>query len=318
MLLSQPEILKKMNQINKNKSVEVNTYSSKFVKKEQAKKQMKMKVEYAMNTQNTEARDNQVRKIIKEVDKTNKADDIQSIMNKDLNSQEENFKKRLEEKKKRSLLSTSDLTEQIETIKNKRYNLDKSSAGNKSFIIEGKNKGSSYTVDINITPEIEGFGNNFGINSGNNFANNNLPEDIPSNRDNFLQSLDDSFEKIDNKKIEEIDRDISFDTPCNESAFTVNNGRSQSVRGLKAPKHMQIFNDLKTNMDNFLSEFNYFFFEDVFTNVVEEIQKILEEKHKHTLEISKNYNNQIKEYECLITSGKILFYIFFNNLLIFR
>ena len=45
MLLSQPEILKKMNNMNKNKNLKLNTYSSKFVEKEQAKKQMKMKVE---------------------------------------------------------------------------------------------------------------------------------------------------------------------------------------------------------------------------------------------------------------------------------
>ena len=48
-----------------------------------------------MNTQSAEARDTQVQNIIKEVDKTKKVDEIQSIMYKDLNSKEQNFKKRL-------------------------------------------------------------------------------------------------------------------------------------------------------------------------------------------------------------------------------
>ena len=55
MLLSQPEILKKMSNLNKSgkagNSMEDSSYSSKF-RKEQAKKQMKMKVDYAAHTQN--------------------------------------------------------------------------------------------------------------------------------------------------------------------------------------------------------------------------------------------------------------------------
>jgi hypothetical protein len=67
---------------------------------------------------------------------------------------------------------------------------------------------------------------------------------------------------------------------------------------------MRIFSDLKKNMDNFLTDFNYYFFEEIFQTVVVDIEKILEEKHKHILDISKNYNDQIKEYEFLMTSGK--------------
>ena len=66
-----------------------------------------------------------------------------------------------------------------------------------------------------------------------------------------------------------------------------------------------IFSDLKKNMENFLTDYNYYFFEEIFQTVVLDIEKILEEKHKYILDISKNYNDQIKEYEFLMTSGKI-------------
>jgi hypothetical protein len=297
MLLSQPEILKKMSNLNKSgkagNSMEDSSYSSKF-RKEQAKKQMKMKVDYAAHTQN---RDFQVKTILKEVDKKEATQNIETIVNKDLTSQEENFKKRLEEKRRKTLLSTSDITEQIDTIKNKRMNFGGKSA-NKSLIIEGKK--SDHENNNNITGDllndIEGDGLNVNIS----FNNINEGNDETHPKDNFLQALDNSFDKeIDKRKMDDFEGDISFDAPAlDTSGITSRKMKTQ-------PRHKQIFNDLKLNMDHFLSEFNYYFFEDVFSSVVEEIQKILEEKHQKVLEISKSYNNQIKEYEFLITTGNI-------------
>ena len=317
MLLSQPEILRKMNNLNKTgKSNVVETsssYSTKY-KKEQVKKQMKMKVDYAAHTQN---RDHQVQKILKEAEKTNTSEIIETIVNKDITSQEENFKKRMDEKKRKTLLSTSDITDHIETLKNKRMNFG-GKAGNKSVIIEGKN----INENLDIMNEIEGdnilnlnlsFSNNIPISNINNDLDNgnDIANDETNPHNNFLHSLDNSFEeKIDKKKIDDIDGEISFDAPAVDlSGIQVDTHKTGKF---KLSKQQQIFNDLKSNMDTFLDEFNYFFFEDVFVNVVGEIQKILEEKHKKTLEISKSYNNQIKEYEFLITTGKNYFCNFFR------
>ena len=301
MLLSQPEILKKMSTLNKNGKVsgtieEPSSYSSKY-RKEQVKQQMKMKVDYAAHTQN---RDHQVKTIMKEVEKKEVTQNIESIVNKDLTSQEENFKKRLEEKRKKNMLSTSDITEQIETIKNKRITLGGKNA-NKSLIIECIKK--DHDNNNNITGDILNDIDNDGINVNVSFNNFDGGNDDTHPKDNFLQALDNSFDNhIDTKrKIEEFDGDISFDAPNMDTSGITSRKLKQQ------PRHKQIFNDLKLNMDSFLSEFNYYFFEEVFSNVVEEIQRILEEKHQKVLEISKNYNNQIKEYEFLITTGKYFF-----------
>lgn len=298
MLLSQPEILKKMSNLNKSGKVNVTetstSYSSKY-RKEQVKKQMKMKVDYAAHTQN---RNQQIQKIMKEVEKNEQSEIIENIVNKDISTQEENFKKRLEEKKKKSLLCTSDLTDHLETIKNKR---GEGKAVNRSLIIEGR---SANNEPINIMQEVEGDNINLNLSLTKEINGNPNPDEIAhdDNKDNnFLHSFDNSFEeKIDKKKMDEIDGNISFDAGNDLSGTHKKNS--------KTSKQNQLLTDMKSNMDSFLDEFNYYFFEDVFTNVVEEIQKILEEKHAKTLEISKSYNNQIKEYEFLLSTGTLFNY----------
>jgi hypothetical protein len=299
LLLSQPEILKKMSSSNKTgksnqSNVELkvaNSYSKKY-KNEQKKQQMKFKVEFVKN-QNT---DLQVKKIIKDSEKP-QSQDGDTILNKDIKAQEDNFKKRLEEKRRRSLLSTSDITEQVETIKNKRISIDKKSC-NKSFVIEDK-------TNMILPPDLDN--DNISNNNVNiaQFANDDTPVG-----NNFIGALDDSFEKIDfgnntKNKFIEIDDNINFENHSADNS-ALNNAKTPSAK-LKVPKQKQIFNELKSNMDNFLSEFNDFFFDDVFQVIVSEIQKILMEKQNKTLDISKTFNSQIKEYEFLISSGTIYF-----------
>jgi hypothetical protein len=299
LLLSQPEILKKMSSSNKTgksnqSNVELkvaNSYSKKY-KNEQKKQQMKFKVEFVKN-QNT---DLQVKKIIKDSEKP-QSQDGDTILNKDIKAQEDNFKKRLEEKRRRSLLSTSDITEQVETIKNKRISIDKKRC-NKSFVIEDK-------TNMILPPDLDN--DNISNNNVNiaQFANDDTPVG-----NNFIGALDDSFEKIDfgnntKNKFIEIDDNINFENHSADNS-ALNNAKTPSAK-LKVPKQKQIFNELKSNMDNFLSEFNDFFFDDVFQVIVSEIQKILMEKQNKTLDISKTFNSQIKEYEFLISSGTIYF-----------
>jgi hypothetical protein len=298
LLLSQPEILKKMSNINKtgkttSTNIEArvaNSYAKKY-KNEQKKQQMKFKVDFVTNTQNT---DMQVKKIIKDSEKP-QIQSVDSILNKDITSQEQNFKKRLEEKRRRSLLSTSDITDQLETIKNRRVTFEKGTV-NKSFVIEGK-------TDMILPHDLD----------NDNISNNNINlahfgnDDTPIGN-NFIGALDDSFEKIDfgntaKNKFLEIDDNIFFE---NHGADQVGlNSNKIHCTKLKIPKQKQIFNDLKSNMDHFLGDFNNFFFDEVFVVIVSEVQKILQEKQNKTLEISKTFNNQIKEYEFLISSGKI-------------
>jgi hypothetical protein len=251
------------------------------------KKQVKMKVEYMQNMNQLDHSNTiKVESLIQSIEKPK---DVTSVVNNEISQQEKNFKQRLEEKRKKNLLSTSDITEQIEVIKNKRE-VAKTS-GNKSFIIEKKN---------NV------------LEPDNLFIVDNQDE-IPNqgNNGDFLQSLENSFEKLDNidkAKLEEIDDNFSPKLATSKSMnintdFAISNQNSVINDKRRNTKQNLIFKDIKENLDSFLMEFNFYFYEEIFQSVVEEIEKILEEKQKKSLEISKNYNSQIKEMEFLLTSG---------------
>jgi hypothetical protein len=85
----------------------------KNMKKEQEKKSIIAKVTYKNNTNSKLNNENKVQNIIKGIKDNNKID---TMVNKDMNSQDENFKKRLEQRKQKKLLSTSDCTDVIETM----------------------------------------------------------------------------------------------------------------------------------------------------------------------------------------------------------
>ena len=61
---------------------------------------------------------------------------------------------------------------------------------------------------------------------------------------------------------------------------------------------------IKYSTENFLTGFNGYFHENVFQKFTEHVEKLMDEKYKKYLEISKNYNTQIKEMEFLANSGK--------------
>lgn len=269
-----------MNKIGKKEEENNPVAYAKTVKKEMARKQVKVKANFNATTQN----DKQVKNLMKEAEKPKEAEDIENILNNQISSQSQIFRKKLEEKRKKSMLSTSDLGDHSD-LKNKRLNV---SASRKSILSEGDR------IDI-TPPDLYGDGespismNKLHINEFN--ANNPIEP-------NLLQCLDNSFDRVDKDRIDEIDVGISFDMTMNTSSY------NQKISKLRSTKQMRIFSDLKKNMDNFLTDFNYYFFEEVFQSVVVDIEKNLEEKHKHILDISKNYNDQVKEYEFLMTSGK--------------
>lgn len=272
-----------MNKIGKKEEENNPVAYAKTVKKEMARKQVKVKADFMATTQN----DKQVKNLMKEAEKPKEAEKIENILSNQISSQSEVFRKKLEEKRKKTMLSTSDLGDHSD-LKNKRLNVSVGRNHNRSILSEGDR------IDI-TPPDLYGDGelpihmNNVHINEYN--ANNPIEP-------NLLQCLDNSFDRVDKDRIDEIDVGISFDMTMNTSSY------NQKISKLRSTKQMRIFSDLKKNMDNFLTDFNYYFFEEIFQTVVVDIEKILEEKHKHILDISKNYNDQIKEYEFLMTSGK--------------
>lgn len=115
LLLSQPEVLKQMSYSTKEGKVKL--------KKEQRKKKLLTKFEVVDKTTD----DKLVNKIITK----SKNENYEGIVSKELSDQKSAFEKRKEEKKKKFLLSTSDinLTEQVDAVKYKK----KTTNVNKSF-----------------------------------------------------------------------------------------------------------------------------------------------------------------------------------------
>ena len=66
-----------------------------------------------------------------------------------------------------------------------------------------------------------------------------------------------------------------------------------------------MFVEIRETLEQFVGEFNYFFYEHVFQRFTEHIQKLMDEKYLKYTEISKNYHSQIKEMEFLITGGNL-------------
>ena len=64
---------------------------------------------------------------------------------------------------------------------------------------------------------------------------------------------------------------------------------------------------IKYSTENFLTGFNGYFHQNVFQKFTEHVEKLMDEKYKKYLEISKNYNAQIKEMEFLANSGKYFY-----------
>jgi len=69
-------------------------------------------------------------------------------------------------------------------------------------------------------------------------------------------------------------------------------------------KNKKMITALKSSTENFLTGFNGYFHENVFQRFTEHIEKLMDEKYKKYLEMSKHYNSQIKEMEFLGNSDE--------------
>jgi hypothetical protein len=116
---------------------------------------------------------------------------------------------------------------------------------------------------------------------------------IPSN---FLHELDNSMEKL------------TSETPRDDNKSDEHNNTLNDTQ-IRVRKRDTTFVDVKANMERFLDSFNSYFYDEIFSLIVEKVEGVLEEKNKKALEIAKNYNDQIKEMEFLINSGNFCVYL---------
>jgi hypothetical protein len=168
-----------MNKIGKKEEENNPVAYAKTVKKEIARKQVKVKSDFMATTQN----DKQVKNLMKEAEKPKEAEKIENILSNQISSLSVVFRKKLEEKRKKTMLSTSDINENYD-LKHKRLSVSVSRNQNRSILSDGDR------IDI-TPPDLYGDGelpismNNVNLNEYN--GNNPIEP-------NLLQCLDNSFE----------------------------------------------------------------------------------------------------------------------------
>lgn len=72
---------------------------------------------------------------------------------------------------------------------------------------------------------------------------------------------------------------------------------------IKCLKNTRIVGEIKDKVNDFLSEFNNYFNDNIFNKYTNHIENLMNEKYKKHLEICNYYDNQIKEMEFLLVGN---------------
>lgn len=212
-----------------------------------------------------------VQNLIKGIKDTTK---VENILNKDMTSQEENFKKRLEERRQKKLLSTSDCTEAIETVvshflfKKNQRTLKKNM--NRSQIIIPNSHTPGDDSNFNITDLVE-------------------KDDMEINT---------SCEHLDDDKLQ------NYEKPkINKKSFignSVSPDSSIANTRVSGPKHKVLIESINNSVQGFLNNFSGIFFNDIIKKYNEDFNEVTEEKYSKKFVVFKNYHSQIAEMELMM------------------
>ena len=159
LLLTQPQIVKQINMQTKKGKIKVH--------KQERKKEL---LDEFKNLDKKIINETNVKEMIKNTNKEEKKKNFNAEKNKDINSQTDNFKKRLAEKKKKWIMNTSDIgqSSNLQSNKNLVYFNTKKHL-NKSFDAIGQDD-SIFSSDLSIEPiSLSNAENSLNINEGINY-----------------------------------------------------------------------------------------------------------------------------------------------------
>mgnify|MGYP007069866285 FL=1 len=159
LLLTQPQIVKQINMQTKKGKIKVH--------KQERKKEL---LDEFKNLDKKIINETNVKEMIKNTNKEEKKKNFNAEKNKDINSQTDNFKKRLAEKKKKWIMNTSDIgqSSNLQSNKNLVYFNTKKHL-NKSFDAIGQDD-SIFSGDLSIEPiSLSNAENSLNINEGINY-----------------------------------------------------------------------------------------------------------------------------------------------------
>ena len=269
-LLTEPDILKKMNEAKKQTSVSRHTISSFGLQR--AKTQMKMKFDYSMKNIDSNV-EKEVGGMLKENDRNKVKKNITFLIDDDIKKQNENWKLRLRNKK--TMKSKSNINSPYREREIKRV--------------------KTMTPMIREErPEVE-FNDDTEINIGKFNRETSIIKEEP--KEETKVETDEEFNKMLEEKMKVLDGLITLDDAVSEGS----NQSESKIKISEIPtRYQEVCDSIEDKINKYMNEFNELFYKEIFQNFFLELKKLIDEKYDKYIEISTNYHSQIKENEFLI------------------
>ena len=244
---------------------------------------------------------------------------INNLINKDMDSQTSDFKKRLAEKKKRYKLSTSDIgaTENFgKSLKNLGFN------NINNHYISNQNLELALDKDFQLS---EKFVTNLNLNLNNNGSSNNINRDsnnekeIENNSSKNMPSVGDALTTgtnniLDELKKEDMNNEIKGDENNLNDSFEnkldynleTNNISNKNLpitkNNIKFTNKTKFLEKMKLNFDIYSNDYYDNFIKKVTDQIVNDYNKHFDELTQTVMDSAVNYLNQEKEMEFLLSS----------------
>ena len=277
-MLTDPEILKKMNSLKKEgESVSRHTVYGSDIQR--AKTQMKMKLEY-----NSKLFESSVEKQVgglKDKFHNKNKKSVTLLINEEMEKQNETWKLKLNQKK--SLRSKSNITSPLREKEIKRI----------KTLTPMIREEERFGVDFKEDDE---------LNIGNFVENENKKEKKEEKEEKEEEGkieTDEDFAKVLDEKLKMLDGLINLDEVKSEGA-----NHSEGKLNEIALKYQNTCEAVENKLNKYVNDFNEFFYKEIFQNFFLQLKKLIDEKYEKYIEISVNYHSQIKENEFLLDSSE--------------
>ena len=235
---------------------------------------------------------------------------VNNLINKDIDNQTNDFKRRLAEKKKRYKLSTSDIgqTENIgKSLKNLGFtNINNHNNSNKNLeMMPDKDFELSEKDVININS-----GNNIAEKNKSNDIGNNSSKNVPSVGDiNSTNNILDELKKEDmnneNKIIDENSNlNDSFENKLDFNLETNNNSSKNLLlnkNNIKFTNKTKFLEKMKLNFDIYSNDYYDHFVKKVADQIIKDYNEHFNNLTQNVMDSAVNFVNQEKEMEVLLT-----------------
>ena len=323
-LLSDPEILKKMIEItkkekeekNNNNNINNNNNNINFNSKKES--QIKDKVSFKQTIHQIKIQTDN----IKEEDISNKVNNIlnkekpiksmKDILNDELIKQEK-WKLRFDKKKKINSKKIN-IEGEINYLKSKSgdainfidlnvnnfdKNINKEKENKNEEIIKDKNKNEEILKEQNEILENKKENNIKEIEEINTNKKDNQIESKKENIDDDVKKIeiDENFNNIIKEKLKSLD-DLINENPEKEEEINKEKTIQFSLENIPL-KFQNSYLKINNKINQYIQDFNTFFYKDIFENFFLKLKRLVDEKYKKYIEISSLYHSQIKEFEFL-------------------